>query len=105
MLDFWDIDNERAEGRVGKVIVRRIYHLKHGAVDADTFDEALARVAGYEGPDVSEFKNKRGTPSALFKITYLNGELEGEEEELEAYEVEESQSRRRLKHDKLGLRA
>ena len=42
---------------------------------------------GSGGPD---FFDADGRPAALYKIRYLDGDLAGDHQDLEAYEVEES---------------
>ena len=49
-----------------------------------------AAVVGWQPADESDFLDAAGRPAALYKIRYLDGELDGEEAELEEYEVLES---------------
>ena len=48
------------------------------------------RVTGWLAAAESDFLDAHGRPAALFHVAYGNGELAGDEEDLEAYEVEAS---------------
>ena len=47
----------------------------------------------------SNFKDTRGNPAPLYRIKYLDGVLQGEEEDLEEYEVRNSLPTKRKKGD------
>ncbi|KAH8058347.1 hypothetical protein JL722_6209 [Aureococcus anophagefferens] len=65
----------------GAALIRTILH-----ADGTIASSSNATVVGWLDASESEFFNDRDEPAALFRIRYLDGELAGDEEDLEEHE-------------------
>ena len=77
----------RTEGSVliGLDLVRSIMGSEGGVKE-----QAHAKVIGWLSAAESDFEDSKGEPAPLYRIRYLDGALQGDEEELEGYEVRNS---------------
>ncbi|KAH8097859.1 hypothetical protein JL720_777 [Aureococcus anophagefferens] len=66
----------------GAALIRTILH-----ADGTIASSSNATVVGWLDASESEFFNDRDEPAALFRIRYLDGELAGDEEDLEEHEA------------------
>ena len=48
---------------------------------------SVGKIAGYLGPEDADYVDKNGEPCALWRVEYVSGELEGDAEDLEEWEV------------------
>jgi hypothetical protein len=53
-------------------------------------EQTQAKVVGWLSASESDFEDIRGNPAPLYRIKYLDGALQGDEEDLEEYEVRNS---------------
>ena len=77
----------RTEGSVliGLDLVRSVM-----GVEGSIKEQARAKVVGWLSAAESDFEDTRGNPAPLYRIKYLDGALQGDEEDLEEYEVRNS---------------
>ena len=77
----------RTEGSVliGLDLVRSVM-----GVEGSIKEQAHAKVVGWLSAAESDFEDTRGNPAPLYRIKYLDGALQGDEEDLEEYEVRNS---------------
>ena len=77
----------RTEGSVliGLDLVRSVMGVEGGIKE-----QAHAKVVGWLSAAESDFEDTRGNPAPLYRIKYLDGALQGDEEDLEEYEVRNS---------------
>ena len=77
----------RTEGSVliGLDLVRSVMGVEGGIKE-----QAHAKVVGWLSASESDFEDTRGNPAPLYRIKYLDGALQGDEEDLEEYEVRNS---------------
>ena len=59
-------------------------------VEGSIKEQARAKVVGWLSAAESDFEDTRGNPAPLYRIKYLDGALQGDEEDLEEYEVRNS---------------
>ena len=77
----------RTEGSVliGLDLVRSIMGSEGGVTE-----QAHAQVISWLSAEKSDFEDANGAPAPLYRIRYLDGALQGDEEDLEGYEVRNS---------------